>query len=375
MKIHYKTEGIAGLIVVFTVGFFALAGALAILSAGFLGLVNNTNLVLGNQSFYTAESASTEGVYQRINASSYVGGTPSLINNTSAGSITVQDLPSFELAIKGVVLNTRSERRVTKVISLCPACQAFTYGLYSGRGLSYGGTAKVNGDTYSNADLDIGGSSQVNGNAFAVGTVNVSGSAVVTGTEVSNATSVPTPQADYAKFQSDATAAGTYFVDDPPGKKSQTAEQKAQAYISSNLTKNAIVYIDTAASSVTITVSSPFIGTIITPVDLVVKGAFNASVLSGPKYYPALVTKGSLKLNGNTTVNGVIYIQGDINTTGANNAITGSVIFSSIGSTLTVNGTVTITYDKTYFDHIEDFVGFTTSPTAPVFEVVSWNED
>lgn len=377
-KRNKGNRGVIALLTILGVGFLALGSALAMTSGVLLNLVTGHNMVYGNQSVYTAEAAATEGAYQHGNIPSYTSGSPSLINNTSAGSITITDLPSYHFESKSIVSNGRTERHVIKTFTTCPSCEAFSYGLYSaGSGLSLGGGATINGSVYSNQNLNLSGNSVINGNAFAVGTISVSNGSTISGAIISNASLIPAPTVDYVVLKNPPA---NVFSDDPPschGGGCQTAEQKAQSYINSHLNSNppAIVYIETKLD-VSITVASTFTGTIITapptgnsPGDLTIKGTFTAA-----PHYPAIVTQGTLKLSGGTNINGLAYVQGDINTTGSNQVINGGIILTNTSASPSVQGGIVITYNPAYFQDIENFYGLNI-PSSGGVKFLNWREE
>ncbi len=352
---HQHQKGMIALITILGVGFLALTAVIAISIGAFSGLVRNSNAVFGKQSFYTAEAAVNEGMYQRLGSATYVNSSAPLLNGTLAGTISLVDLPSYRVEIKGIVTNNRTERRVIKTFTLCPACEAFTYGVYSaGGGITLTGGSTVNGDVYSANSINLNGTSQINGNAEAVNAVSGSN---VSGSSISGASVVPAPSIDYVTYLTKAQDDGTYF----------TKSKDADDFFKSP-TSNAIVYLNfTSSASVK---TSSFTGIIVSETDLSLQGTFNAAT-----NYPAIISKGSLKMQGNTTINGIAIVAGEMNNTGNNNVINGSLIFLNPTSNVKITGGMIVNYDPTYFQNIENMVGFSVSMSGSTVKFLNWKEE
>ncbi len=348
------------------VGFLALVGALSISTGALNGLVRNHSATAGVKSFYATESAVNEGVYQKIALATYTGatlptGSPTLLNSSTAGTITATDLPAYRFQVKGVVSNQKTERRIIKTYTTCPACEAFSYGVYSSTGgIQLTGNASIDGNVYSGSTIDVTGNAGVIGSAEAVGTVSAN-PGDVTGGIAEGMTPIPTPAADYAVFEAEAIAAGTHF----------STQADVDTFFDAPIA-NAVVYIDIPAGTI-VTLKPPvtsFTGVIITTGNLDLGGTFTAAT-----HYPAIVTKGTLKMVGNTNINGIVLVEGEVDNTGSNNVINGSLIFLNSTTNTKIKGNLDLTFDPSYFEDLENMVGFTTMTGVPTPTFLSWQEE
>src|SRR5690242_8471718 len=106
---QYKRNGFATILITLLIGFLALGGALTMSTGAFKSLIENKNTSLGDQALYTAESELNEGFYQSIGSVSYTSGPHIPLNNVTSGSITVTNLPSYQIKVKGIASNGQTE--------------------------------------------------------------------------------------------------------------------------------------------------------------------------------------------------------------------------------------------------------------------------
>jgi predicted acyltransferase (DUF342 family) len=351
-----NNKGVIGILIILQVGMLAFIIALTASAGALIGLVSGKNILSGNRTFYSTESIASEGSYQHWKYAPYMSGTGPLLNGVTSNGVVIVDLPSYRFKVTAQSANSRTERKIVKMMTSCPGCESLSYATYAASDLDMNGNSTINGNIFSNGNLKIGGSSSVNGDAFAQG--NLTGASNATGDTLSGADQVPVPSLDFVSYKAKALSSGTLF----------STEAAAQTYINANPNSGKVVYIDTT-SEVNLTVSSVILA-IITPADLRIRGRFTA-----PASYPAIATKGTLKMRGNTEVNGIVYVGGEVNNTGSNNVINGSIIFTNEKASPKLTGNLTINYNASYFVNIENFVGFDTSVFSNGVKQISWSEE
>ena len=145
-------RGVMSLIVILGIGFFVLAIGLTLTGQIVVEMMRGRNTIAGDQSFFTAEAASREGVYQYLNDISYSGGNLQEINNIIADiSIATSTWPDRYATATAVATNNLTNRVVKYIIDTYPGGDAFDKVLYSGNDLELPSDAsmkKIDGAVY-----------------------------------------------------------------------------------------------------------------------------------------------------------------------------------------------------------------------------------
>ena len=354
----YKTQKQRGVVILFTmlgVGTLALGATLTV-ALGILGeFTKRRNTVSGDQVFYTGEAAVSEGAYRFLTASSYLATTGQTLNNTATSSIVVEPLAWPYVRARGKASNEHANRAVARIITSFPEGLAFNYAVYAQNNLDFKGNATINGDIYSTTEIDFtGASAEVNGNAFSPGSIetdNVNGISV-TGVDV-----IEPPKIFIEPYRDMAMAAGTHFTSTP----------LAKSFLSDNTTYNVVVVLEDAPE-LKLQNSTSSTGSIITLHDLeLTGGTFTAT---GGR--PVIIVYGNLKIAGNTTINGIVYVEGTTAFGSGTNTINGSLI-SAGGASVDVTGNATINFDPQYIAHWDELPGLDTSTTSDP-EIILWEE-
>ena len=358
MKEDYYQKGIINLIVVMSIGLFALGAAL-VLSIGLLGEVKkNRNTISGDRTFYAAESGMVEGSYQYFKTSSYGGGIPIPINNTLAGLISVTDLGWPYVAVEGEADNLNTKRIVLYTINLFPEGFAFDHAVYAHNELTLGGSIEVNGSIFANDEINfLGNNATVNGDAFSpqpiTDTDNINGN-VVSGVEP-----VPIPDIDFQPYADVALIEGTYFIN----------ADDAESYLNDE-TRNAVVFVNDSTEKTKIQgANTNLTGSLVVRGDLDITGG----TYTATNNYLAVIVEGDLKIAGGVTINGIVYAKGNTTFGGGNNTINGALISGGEASFTDLTGNVTINYDPVIAQTWQDLTGLDTVSSLPP-KIILWNE-
>ena len=192
-----REQGIISLIAVFGVGLFALSCSFITPAGTRAQLSASRNTSLGDQAFYTAEAELGEGSYQYVNDTSYVPGSPLLLNGTSGGSIEVTPLAWPYAKVKGVADKNATHRSTAHVIAVVPEGLAFDYAVYAKYFLTFGGNIEINGNIFANEGIDFNGASaDINGNAYSPGDIEDNGN--IDGNIITGVEPIPPPEIDFA---------------------------------------------------------------------------------------------------------------------------------------------------------------------------------
>jgi len=320
-----NNKGIMSLAVIFVVGFFGLGLALTITMVALVGLNKNYNTNSGNQTFYTAEAAAREGVYQLLTKNaSYSGGNFQKINNAT-GTIFIAT-STWNATVTATGLNNLSSRTIIYKINYFPAWQAFSKALYSGNSITLPGN-----DSMKTIDGDI----YAENNVSNIENIDIHKNVATSGVEY-----IPFPTID----RNDLLSKTTFATDTSPG---------LETYLQNNYNSpNEIIFASGTYPSL-LTLNN---------CDLVVK---------------ALIVEGDLTISNNSGITGLVYVIGTttIDAGGSTkDRIIGSLI--SLGNIIIENGTgknSRIYYDENIASAWKDLLGSST-PSGPSFSIIGWQE-
>jgi len=303
-------RGVMSLMVILGIGLFVLAIALTLTGQIVVEIMRGRNTIAGDQSFFTAEAAAREGVYQRINYG-FEGNDnfPLLLNNISTSSI------SFEIATstlgwayreaKGDAQNA-NYRKVKSTILLYRSAPAFEYAIYSEDDLVIKGSINIIGDVFSNGTTTCKGNAHnIDGDLFSAGLTgnNCNASSTGSGLEI-----IPPPTIDPYYYGSIATC-------------TSTAANVATDCLAG--APSGVIFVDDPSSTTTL-------NTINLTGNLTIIGDLNLggnSVITAFSDEPAaVVVDGNLKIAGNVRIYGLVYVTGSTNFAGGNVEIYGSLI-------------------------------------------------
>ena len=359
-----ESSGIINLISVFGIGLFALGAALSIEIGVLTELAKNQNAAASDQVFYTAESNTTEGIYQYINEiettsnSTYTGGTIPSINNTDSAGVTAASTIWPYVKVRGSSVNDDTNRAVVHTVTVFPEGQAFDYGVYAQNSLTFGGNVDVNGNIFANDGIDFNGNSaEINGDAFSP--IPLTDQDNINGSAISGVDPIPPPDIDFTPYKDAAISQGTYF----------TYTLDAETYLN-NLTRENFIFVESADKTKIQGSNTNLKGSLAAMGDLdLTGGTFTAT-----GNYAAILVNGNLKIAGGATINGVVYVKGSTSFGGGNNVINGSLISAGGASVTDVTGSATINYDPNLATVWPDLTGLnTTSAKEP--EVILWEEE
>jgi hypothetical protein len=330
MTNYKKDKGIISLVVLISIGFFAIATAVTISSGSLTELLKNRDTIFGELAFHASESAVKEGIYQyRESPSSYSGGTPELINKTLAADIIVTSLDWPYVEIEGMAENKISQRKNIYTLTLFPEALAFNYAIFSQSELNFKGNVTINGNIFANESIDFqGNSAEVNGDAFSPGTIE-GGEDNINGEINTNVEPIPPPEINLADYYDIAQNEGIIF----------SFSSEAENYISNQIRED-IVYVEDLGKTKIQGDNTQFSGSLIVVGDLDLTGG----TFTRRENYPALIVQGNLRIAGGTTINGVVYVMGETSFGGGTNTINGSLV--SVGNVKTeLTGNTTINFD------------------------------
>ncbi len=344
MKKDKQQKGVINIIVVFGVGLFALGSAFIIANSTLQQLVQNRNTISSGQAFYTAESNVSEGRYQVVNLPpdpdiNYNGNNnPTQINSTTNAVITATDLGYGQMLISGLADRGYTSRKVLNIVNRFPEGPAFSYGLYTPDSINLNGNVTINGDifAYNGVEGEDTGSVEVNG-------------------RIDENQEPHPPVIDSGLYIAAAQGNGTYFEskDDIPNKDFKQP-------------RTGVVFVN---SALTISESSAKIdGALWVNGDLDLSGGN----FTGTDNYFAIVVEGDLKIVGETTISGVVYVKGGTTIGAGNVTINGSLICVGATSVIGAGGNLTINYQN-LSGVWDDLIGLQPGTYSP--EITLWNEN
>jgi len=335
MFLREKEKGIMSLTVVFIIGFLGLGMLVTITIFALAGIKQNRNTYIGNQTFYAAESAAKEGIYQFIeNGFEDADNFSVSVNDISETEISFEVGPSLMgwayKDVEGRARNTNyrddNYRKLKGALLLFPSAAAFDYAIYSEDNLSITGSAHITGDIFSNGITTCGGGTGciIEGNVYSNGddpddTCNSHASSTEENVDI-----VPPPTIDPYYYGGIADCTSTL------------ADVENDCL--SILTTGVVFVDDPGASEVLNNVDLVGNLTIIGD-DITLNGG---AVITASNDYAALVVDGNLKILGGATITGIVYVSGNTTFGGGDTQIFGSLI--SKEGVIDLGGNVTITY-------------------------------
>ena len=353
-----EKNGIISLAAVLGVGLFSLGTALMIAFVALAEFKENQDAILGDQSFYTADSGVMEGTYQYIHATSSYSGSPFLLlNNSSDSEITVTSLIWPYVEVRGSAENLRTSRTVVNTISVFPEGFAFDYAVYSQNNLNFGGNIIVNGNVFANNGINFSGASaEINGDAFSP--TEITDTDNINGESISFVNPIPAPQINLDPYFEAASLGGTFF----------DTSAEAETYLNGE-TKEAIMFVDDLGKTKIQGTNTNLTGSLVTRGSLDITGG----TYTAEDNYLAIIVEGDLKIAGGAVINGIVYVSGSTSFGGGNNIINGSLI-SAGGASVDINGSAIINYDPILAESWQNLIGLNlTSTTTPI--IINWREE
>ncbi|MGD0112097.1 MAG: hypothetical protein ABSD48_09545 [Armatimonadota bacterium] len=218
---------------------------------------------------------------------------------------------------------------------------AFDYALFSNAALTIKGTATVNGKVMANGNVTVNGNPTVTGSISSSGTISAKSGYTV----FPYVPKMSMPVVDVNHYRSEASVILPNGSDIPT-------------------TIDGVVFIDGSAQ-INGTKKITGKGVIVVTGDVIVNGGAVVDVNSGSEF--AIVTTGSIRTNGNCTINGFLYahnVTASADFTGNGTAnLTGGVAADVVDK---ANGNITITYRQPTVE----MPGAQGAP--PQFAAVSW---
>lgn len=359
-------RGIINLISVFGIGLFALGAALSLEIGALTELTKNKNAVSSDQVFYTAESNTTEGIYQYINEiettsnSTYTGSQTPPINNTDSNGVTAESTVWPYVKFRGTSVNEDTNRTVIHTVTVYPEGQAFNYGVYAKNDLVFGGSVEVNGNIFANNGINFNGTrATINGDAFSPSTIFNSEN--ISGNSYAGIDQIPPPTIDLVPYKNTAIISGTYFI----------IPEDAENYLNNMTRENgSIIYVDSSEKTKIQGSNTSLTGSLVTMGSLDISGG----TYTASNNYAAIIVNGDLKIAGGATINGIVYVTGSTSFGSGNNTINGSLISAGGTSVTDVTGNATINYDENLATIWPELFGLNTASTEDP-EVILWEEE
>lgn len=212
--IIHNSEFKRGQILVITVIFLAV---ILILSTSLFTRVTaflkfGSNSIMREQAINLAEAAIDKTVWQlNQTGGTYTGEADTAVGTTGTFTVTVTDKsPGIKtITATGFVPNSAApkEKQVIKVdTSISGETISFRYAIQVGTGgLTMANSSQVNGTVYSNANVTGSGSATIAGDAYAVGTIS-SPRPIITGTKHPSSPPSVMPTVDYQYWKDQAAA-------------------------------------------------------------------------------------------------------------------------------------------------------------------------
>ena len=361
-------KGIMSLAVIFVVGFFGLGLALTITMVALVGLNKNYNTNSGNQTFYTAEAAAREGVYQYLSTSTYSGGNafPELINNASDTVFVDASGPIFTF-ISGNAENNLTYRTVKYKLERIPGSMTFSYAIFATGDLTLGGGVDINcedgsiiicddfslgASVFSNATMTLSGSSlDIDGGAYSGNTITTNGNPDVEDGTFQNVEEISFPEIDLQPYINTAIASSTFF---------NTAAD-AETYLNNSTSGIVFIAQETGQTSIQNDVLEE--GSIVSLNNL----SLNNGHYTATGTYAAIIAEKDLYLGGGVIIDGIVYVKGVTRFFG-NGTINGALI-SIGGIDASGGGNIKINYNPDISEEFKDISGLDKTPI-----IVGWQE-
>jgi hypothetical protein len=372
-----KEQGSITLGVVFGLGLLSMTLAGIALNAVTNTVGAHRNEVAGLRTFVTADAAAREGVHRFLHTDNFTGDADwaSLaggndMNAVLGSAITVDYSTWPNIRVRGNAENALAGREAGITVTLSDLEAGFDHAIYSQFDLEMGGNATVNGSVYANGDIDFDGTSaQVNGNVYAAGEIDTShdniGETFIT---VKNTKIIHAPEIISAPYSIQATADLTLYTN-------PVLAQNAHKGVTTN---NKVIYVAGASNSTKLeNANTKISGTVFVEGDLSLKGVTITPGNDADHSDPLVVyVGGDLHLAGNTTIHGLVYVEGETTFAGGNNTITGSLMSANGVSQMDVTGNITVHYDPALMAKWKTIGGLTFTPGVDdVARVSGWSQN
>lgn len=330
-----QNKGTISLITIFSIGFLALAMVLTSSLGVLAELSKNRNTVLGDRSFYAAESSVREGIYQYIKYGfEGIDTFPMMINEIPESDIHFEISSSHKgwmyKDIEGKAQNKSNFRKVKNALLLSPSSAAFEYAIYSENEINFYGAAGLylKGNMFSNNNINCNGNVVVEGNLSSHNLV--SDECAVSDEETyaisSNSQYISYPEINIDYYREIATC-------------TSTLSNLQKDCLKKNQETSGVIFVDDPDGSAVLT-NAKLTGNL-TVIGNLTLGANN--VIRASDDYFALIVNGDLTTTGNTEIYGVVYVTGTTNFSVGKPSIYGSII--SVGGAQTdIGGSVEIDY-------------------------------
>jgi hypothetical protein len=359
-------KGIMSLAVVFVIGFFGLGLVLTVATAALLGINKNYNTNSGNQTFYTAEAAAREGVYQYLASSSYLGGNFNQpINNISTSSIPISVSSSWPyVTITAEAEDNTTHREVGYILNVFPEGLAFDYAIYAENDLNFQSAgAEVNGNVFANSStsdsVTCNPNADINGDVSSPGTIDEDCNSAASST-VENVEPIPFPPIDLDAYASLATCFATTAAD--------ALACVPNAPLSGVIFASTTDFINNLGGN-----NTDLLGSIITKDGMKIN---NGTYTTAYATSVVIATEGDLTLRGNTTITGIVYVKGstELGGGGGSNNVTINGALISLGGVTNISGNVEINYNEDIVGEWADLLGLATSTPALPPRITQWQE-
>ena len=366
-----QQKGVITLIFLLVVGFFALGLAMTSGTKTILELKKNINTISADQSFYTAEAAVSEGIYQYINDDEYSGGNFQLINNVLNSSTSVTDVGWPYVEVKGVAENNLTHREVVYTLNVFPEGLAFINAIFSEGNLSLSGNFNVScenpsgdpcdGNVFSNNNIILSGSSEIEGDTLAVGQINQTGDHV-NGEEISGVEYTPYPTLDLQPYEDEANANSTFYDD----------ADLAETVIDGN-SITGVVFIHDEDDSISLNEAATNLtgSLVVKNNNLRLNGGTYSATGDYENYAAIVVDGGNLEIMGNVEINGIIYVTGNATVGAGTVTIRGSLI--STGGVVDGVGNVNVIFDPEIASNWQYLTGLVKTTTSTP-QIIGWEE-
>jgi hypothetical protein len=382
MRFYRKDKGIISLVAILTIGLLALSAVTISLMGALKELTKNRNNIKGEQSFYTAEAAAREGVYQyKQNPNSYTqditipfkiidqSGELVFLNTSTDQQITIKPVtpatwPYGEVI--GVAANDMpngtTSRKIIFTTTVFPEGEAFNYAAYAENTIDLTGNATINGDIFVNNTATGSGSADINGNVFLANTINdedkedLEKSISEEYSLFSDVKRISPPIIAIQPYREIAEINGTFFTDS----KDLNSENTGVIFIE-NETEKDIVVNNSVTGALVVNTNGK-------------KLKLTGGIYTASSDYPAVVVEGDLSISGGTIIYGIVYVKGSTSFGAGNNTINGSLLCTGETTVTDITGRTTINYDPTYTSDWQDLLGlYKTSQENP--KITSWREE
>lgn len=325
--INFKeNRGIISLIVILGIGLFVLAITLTLTGQIVVEIIKGRNTISGDRSFYTAEAAVREGIYQYIrNGFEGIDNFPILVNDIPETAIFFEvSSSSLGWAYKEVEGNAQNAnyRKVKNTLLLFPSALAFDYAIYSEGDLGIKGSIDITGNVFSNGTTSCEGNAHnIDGDIFSSGSTDndCNASSISSGVAI-----IPPPTIDpfyygsIADCTSTAANVGTDCLSGPTA---------------------GVIFVDDPGNTVVLN-GADLTGNLTIIGNLQLGG--NSEIAASSSDPAAVVIEGNLTIGGNVEIHGLIYVTGSTTFAAGNPRIYGSII--SVGGIADIVGNPTIEY-------------------------------